>query len=134
MRERMEAGGPASLVLSCRRENAAPQGGPWEAGKERTHPAQEEASGAARLCWNSMRAAEGEVGCDRRAQRRLLGRPGVGTAWRALLRYGSATLLPVLHCPCPRALLEEECRALEREIPILQVSCSPGPPCPQPFC
>uniref|UniRef100_A0A452FBI9 Coiled-coil domain containing 24 n=1 Tax=Capra hircus TaxID=9925 RepID=A0A452FBI9_CAPHI len=30
-----------------------------------------------------------------------------------------------------RALLEEECRALEREIPILQVSCSPGPPRPQ---
>ncbi|XP_055401351.1 coiled-coil domain-containing protein 24-like [Bubalus kerabau] len=24
------------------------------------------------------------------------------------------------HCPCPRALLEEECLALEREIPILQ--------------
>ena len=37
MRERMEAGGPTSLVLSCRRENAAPQGGPWEAGKERGH-------------------------------------------------------------------------------------------------
>ena len=40
----------------------------------------------------------------------------------------------VLHCPCPRALLEEECHALEREIPILQVSCSPGPPHPQPLC
>ncbi|XP_043734360.1 coiled-coil domain-containing protein 24 isoform X7 [Cervus elaphus] len=31
-----------------------------------------------------------------------------------------AVLLLVPHCPCPRALLEEECRALEREIPILQ--------------
>ena len=58
----------------------------------------------------------------------------MGTTCRTLLRPGSAMLLLVLHCPCPRALLEEECRALEREIPILQVSCSPGPPRPQPFC
>lgn len=62
MGERMEAGGTTSLVLSCRRENAAPRVGPWEAGKERrTHPAQEEAGRAARLCWNSMWAAEAEV-------------------------------------------------------------------------
>ena len=77
-----------------------------------------------------MRAAEGEVDWDRK----LLGRPEAGTAWRALLRPGPVALLPVLHCPCPRALLEEECHALEREIPILQVSCNPGPPHPQPFC
>ena len=37
MRERMEAGGPVSLVLSCRRENAASQGKHWEVGKERGH-------------------------------------------------------------------------------------------------
>lgn len=35
---------------------------------------------------------------------------------------------------CPRGLLEEECHTLEREIPVLQVSCSPPPPPPQPFC
>ena len=46
----------------------------------------------------------------------------MGTACRAPLRPGSAALPPVLRCPCPRARLEEECRALEREIPILQVS------------
>ncbi|CAM9480964.1 unnamed protein product [Rangifer tarandus platyrhynchus] len=34
---RMEAGGPASRVLPCRRETAAPHGGHWEAGKERGH-------------------------------------------------------------------------------------------------
>lgn len=28
---------------------------------------------------------------------------------------------------CPRGLLEEECRTLERKIPVLQVSCIPGP-------
>lgn len=28
---------------------------------------------------------------------------------------------------CPRGLLEEECHTLEREIPVLQVSCSPAP-------
>lgn len=28
---------------------------------------------------------------------------------------------------CPRSLLEKECHSLEREIPILQVSCNPGP-------
>ena len=37
MRERMEAGGPASLVLSCRRETAASEGGQWEVGKDRGH-------------------------------------------------------------------------------------------------
>ncbi|XP_072830685.1 coiled-coil domain-containing protein 24 isoform X3 [Vicugna pacos] len=39
---------------------------------------------------------------------------------RAQLRPGPATLLLVPCSPCPRALLEEECRMLEREIPILQ--------------
>lgn len=37
----------------------------------------------------------------------------MGTACRAPLRPGSAALPPVLHCPCPRARLEEECHALE---------------------
>lgn len=39
------------------------------------------------------------------------------------------------HTPmCPRSLLEEECHTLERMIPVLQVSSSPGPPCPETFC
>lgn len=75
--------------------------------------------------WKAVLGSRGQGGLRKEG-------PEVETVWSLAESRSCGTGSGCCTPMCPRGLLEEECRTLEREIPILQVSCSPGPPLPTP--
>lgn len=122
-----EKGGWRRPLQECRRE----AGGHCEVGTRRTHPVLAEVGRSGRLQPVPGPRKQGGL----RQEVLVVGRLEVRGWVEGLTETGSRGAGHGCHTPmCPRSLLEEECHTLERMIPVLQVSSSPGPPCPEPFC